>query len=426
VKPDPAALERHLSRESNRALAIAATWATVLAGAGLASVVVLTSLGINDLRFPALYILLCLLASLLVRSLANRERLVGTRAWVVLLSYVSLPTGFFLLSHFAAPAGSATYLLGPLSLLYFVLIALTGCRFDHRLSFAAGVVAAVGYFAGAWLAHPVMSQIQVPHPSMYDELVSLPIYALRGMFMIFTGLVVGALAIVARRFAVGVASEQLEREEMRRLFGEYVSDEVVERVRLDASRHGERTRVVVLFSDLRGFTTFSEGATPEEIVTRLNAYFDAMVTAIQSHGGMIDKFIGDAIMAVFDGLQPLENPAEAAVDAARDMRKALDALNARWESEGAEPFQHGIGIHLGDVVQGSIGSETRKDFTIIGDAVNTASRVEGLTKDRPGAILVTGVVHERLPAELRDRCEALGGVSIRGKAAEIAVYAVPD
>lgn len=145
---------------------------------------------------------------------------------------------------------------------------------------------------------------------------------------------------------------------------------------------GNRRPVTVLFSDVRGFTHRSEKQNAGELVQQLNEYLERMVEVIFAHGGTVDKFIGDAVMATWGALDGMEEnkQVESATQAALKMLEKLDALNKKWRSEGLEEFNIGIGIHRGDAIVGEIGSEARTDFTVIGDAVNLASRIEGLTK----------------------------------------------
>lgn len=131
-------------------------------------------------------------------------------------------------------------------------------------------------------------------------------------------------------------------------------------------------------------------------------------------------------MAVFGGVLDLPSPAAAALDAARQMRRSLRQLNAAWTSRGIEPFEHGIGLHFGEVLQGTIGSAARKEFTVIGDAVNTASRLEGLTKEQGFPILVSAAFVQALPRERRAECVRLGPVRLKGKQQEVEVFGVPD
>jgi adenylate cyclase len=185
-----------------------------------------------------------------------------------------------------------------------------------------------------------------------------------------------------------------ERAFIKETFGSYVSPEVVRKVldRRQSAVVGERRRVTVLFSDVRQFTSLSERLAPEEVVTILNGYLDRMTRVIVDNGGRVDKFIGDAIMADWGALEEVAQPEAAAVQAALGMLKALTDLNATVALAG-RPLAIGIGLNCGDVVAGSIGSAQKLEFTVIGDTVNVASRLEGLTKRYRAAIVASrGVV----------------------------------
>ena len=149
-----------------------------------------------------------------------------------------------------------------------------------------------------------------------------------------------------------------------------------------------------------------------------------MVEAITADKGVVDKFIGDAVMAVFGGVLDLENPCDSALSAALSMKKALATLNASWEGINDTKFRNGIGIHYGEVLQGTIGSSERKDFTVIGDTVNTASRIEGLTKNYTYSILVTAAFYAKLSEANKNRCVALESVKVKGKEESIMIYGV--
>lgn len=221
----------------------------------------------------------------------------------------------------------------------------------------------------------------------------------------------------------GRCCKKSERERIGRLFGEYVSPEVKERIIAQKGQLvGERREVTVLFSDLRGFSAFSEGRDPSDVMDRLNAYFERMVRAIESEGGVVDKFMGDAVMAVFGGLIELKNPSQAAVCAARAMRAALAALNAEWADRGVAPLENGIGLHHGWVIQGPLGAKTRKEFTVIGDAVNTASRLETSSKELGFSVVISREVFERLAPEERSAFIPVGELTVKGKTEILTVW----
>lgn len=415
-----------LREEANRALALGSGYALALAAVSVVSLPAVMLFGLAEgLWAPFGFTCVALGACALLHLLARRRLVWGATAWVVMLAFVSMPTGFYLSLELFLPSGAATFLNGPLSYLYLVLVAVTGCLFRFRLTVAAGLTASGGFLLCSVIGRDALAGFAHEDPLVLQDLVAPPIYAFRALMIAAGGFVVAGLAVIAKRLTLRVASEADARATINRLLGEYVSEEVREKLIHDPPpAEGEAKEVVVLFSDIRGFTTLSESLDASALVARLNEYFDAMVAPIRAQGGVVDKLIGDAIMATFGGVLDLEDPSGAAVRAALGMRAALAALNARWVAEGVAPIETGIGIHVGDVVIGSIGSHDRKDFTVIGDAVNTASRVEGLTKAHGAAILITSAVHERLPETERERCRALGEASVKGRAASVSLYAV--
>jgi adenylate cyclase len=186
-----------------------------------------------------------------------------------------------------------------------------------------------------------------------------------------------------------------------------------------------KLEVAVLFSDVRNYTRLSEGLEPEEVVELLNEWFAAATRAIRRHGGVVDKFIGDAVMALFGVPKPREDAAADAVRAALTMRDALSALNLRHKALGGRELRVGIGIHTGPAVVGQIGSHLRKSFTAIGDTVNTASRLESATKDYPGCDILIGQSTED-GQERHGVAESafLGYAELKGKEAPVPVYQV--
>jgi adenylate cyclase len=222
---------------------------------------------------------------------------------------------------------------------------------------------------------------------------------------------------------LGLGSDALDRRRFRDSFARYLSRDVMARVLDDApSLRGEHREVSILFSDLRGFTTLSEQMTPEAIAAHLNEYFDGMTTAIFAHRGMINDFVGDAVMAVFGA--PVDDAEHAwnAVQSALAMHEALEALNRRWEAAGLPRLRMGIGIHTGAVFAGNVGGRDRMKYTVIGDPVNVASRVEGLNKELATTILVT----EETLAAIGDRVRVrdCGPIAVKGRVEKVRVFEV--
>jgi len=206
-----------------------------------------------------------------------------------------------------------------------------------------------------------------------------------------------------------------EKRRLRESFGRYVSPPVLDEIlagHIKAGLGGARRDVCVLFSDIRGFTRRSEGQAPEAVIAFLNRYFTEMVAAIHAHGGTLDKFIGDGIMAFFGAPGQHANAAQDAFECAREMLARLDGLNDKLAAEGIEPIRIGIGLHRGEVLVGHIGSETRHEYSAIGDPVNVASRLESLTKEVGYPIVVSHQVADRLDA--RAGLVELGEHAIKG------------
>src|SRR6266480_4047712 len=223
------------------------------------------------------------------------------------------------------------------------------------------------------------------------------------------------------------ALERLEKLRTRRTLERYVSKNLVKEI-LDNpggyynSMLGSRKPVTVLFSDLVGFTNLSEKADPAALVAQLNRYLSSMVPMVFDNGGTLDKFIGDAIMAVWGNVSSLgaAEDAKAAVRAALGMRYEMPKLNATWRAEGMQPLAFGIGINHGEAIVGNIGSHERLDPTVIGDAVNLASRLEGLTRTYGVDILVGASTAELIRDEVHLR--SVARVQVKGKSKPVDVF----
>ena len=231
----------------------------------------------------------------------------------------------------------------------------------------------------------------------------------------------GQLATAFNQMTAGLA----ERDQVRDLLGKVVSPEIAaELLHSGLELGGEEREVTILFCDLRNFTTMSEKMAPADMLALLNRYLDRMSTIIERHGGVIDKYIGDAIMALFGAPVASPNAAARAIAAARDMAQALDLLNRELSSEGGPTLAFGIGINTARVVAGRMGSKSRLNYTVIGDGVNLASRLEGLTKEPEYAtlIIVSEATLRAMPNPPAAR--ALGEVKVKGKVATVKIFAL--
>jgi adenylate cyclase len=219
--------------------------------------------------------------------------------------------------------------------------------------------------------------------------------------------------------------EGAEKRVVKRLFGRYVSRDVYQLLLSNpalAELGGTRRDMSVLFSDIRGFTAVTEKGEPEALVSQLNEYFSRMVEIVFRHRGTVDKFVGDMVMALFGAPVGDDAHAEHAVAAARDMVDALRELNRRWALDGRPQLDIGIGINSGAMVAGNIGSSSVMSYTVIGDNVNLASRLESLNKDYRTRIIISDATRARLIGQHDIR--PLGDVVVKGKTRPVAIFAV--
>lgn len=230
----------------------------------------------------------------------------------------------------------------------------------------------------------------------------------------------GAIAIENAKMAEQMMKDQTVKTNLARYLSPQIVDQIVSRD-VQVNLGGDRKVVTVLFSDIRNFTTISETMPADRLVAILNEYFTEMAAIIFEHQGSLDKYIGDAIVAVFGSLIPLENPSVNAVKASVAMMKKLPELNRKWAEQYNFEMSIGIGVNTGEVFLGNIGSPERMEFTVIGDTVNVASRFSGLAK--PGQVLVTRTTIDKLDNEMVQYNE-LPQTPVKGKAGTMEVFEI--
>ena len=265
--------------------------------------------------------------------------------------------------------------------------------------------------------------------------------ALAGLYFAFVQLLFDAGVIVGFVYpeaslafgivgALGVALvvDAFERARVRDLFSRFVPepvvDEVLAHVDEDLRLGGERRVVTVLFSDIRGFTSYSETRPPEQVIEVLNHYLTTMTDAILGHGGTLVAFIGDGILGVFGAPIPMDDHADRAFAAAREVAgPALDEFNEWMRAEGhGDGFRIGVGLNSGPVMAGNVGSERRLEYTVIGDTANTASRIEGMTKGGPSMVLLSDSVRLAFTREHPPLVQ-MDTAPVRGRKAGVVLWA---
>ena len=268
---------------------------------------------------------------------------------------------------------------------------------------------AFGAVAGALVAYLAVTHLVFRYGRAWMGVVTVPL-----------ALGLGYTGAAVRNFV----SEQREKRRLSRFFSPSVVREIVRGQDGGEALESSRRRLTVLFSDIRGFTSMSERIPPEDVVTFLREYLTEMTDAVFKHGGTVDKYIGDAIMALYN--VPFEAPDHAAqaVRTALEFQRRLEGLARRYEPRLGAPLRCGVGIHTGDAVVGTLGSTQRLEYTAIGDTVNLGSRLEGVTKDFDVPI----VLSEATWTEVKDvfATRYLGEVTVKGKEVPVRIYTVID
>jgi adenylate cyclase len=321
------------------------------------------------------------------------------RRYVGALIETSVPTLLLLLQIESMGPERALGFVMPL--VYFIFIILSTLRLDFRLSAFTGFVAAAELFAVAMYYRPLVNPDGDPEVYYHFS---------RSLVLFCCGLLAGAVGQQLRRSFAASIRAATARDRVTNLFGQHVSPQVVERLLIEgAGRQSDIRQVAVMFVDFRSFTAGARERSPQDVVDRLDGAFAVLVDILDRHGGIVNKFLGDGFLALFGAPFEAEDPAHRAVAAAREMLDAMGRIN-----EGSSwPLRVGIGIHYGEVVAGNIGSPRRKEYTVIGDTVNFAARLEALNKEFGSQLLISSAVRDVLGQDCPDAI-SLGEVPIRG------------
>lgn len=350
------------------------------------------------------------LVLLLRTRMAQGRDLPVWRRYLGVLIETSLPTVGVYLQMESMGANQALAFAAPLG--YFIFIILSTLRLDVWLSTFTGFVAAAELLGIAMLYHPPGF---TDHPSP-----DFAFHLIRSIIVFTCGVLAGGVGMQLRRQFESSLAAADARDRVTDLFGQHVSPQVVDKLlSVGASGEGEIRKVVVMFADFRNFTGGARERPPDQVVARLDEAFAILVDILDQHGGIVNKFLGDGFLALFGA--PIEDAAAAsqAVAAAREMIAAMHSHN-----DGHDwPLRIGIGIHTGDVVVGNVGSPRRKEYTVIGDTVNFASRLEALNKEFGTQLLISSAVRDEIGAAAADAA-LIGHVPMRGYAEPLAVWRV--
>ncbi|MCX6543996.1 MAG: cache domain-containing protein [Acidobacteria bacterium] len=286
-----------------------------------------------------------------------------------------------------------------------------------RRELVVGVVLVL--LAGLLVAQQVSRSIQQPMHELSDFAHRIGSGDMTGRVALGGHDVAGRLAASLNEMAAGLQ----ERDHVKEVFGRYVATQVSAQI-LDGQVNlgGDSRRVTILFSDIRSFTAMAEQMTPSQVVSFLNDYFSEMVDAVFEQNGMLDKFLGDGLMAVFGAFGDTPDHPRRAVLAALRMKALLAKINGERAMAGKPPIAIGIGIHSDDVIVGNIGSRKRLEFTVVGDGVNVSSRLQTLNKEFGTTILVSETTFEALKDEFE--CRQMPDTPLRGKHKELRFYEV--
>lgn len=351
----------------------------------------------------------CIALAVIAWELDHRHDIPVLRRYLNALAETSLPT--IALGVQMTHMGDERALGFVVPMFYFVFIILSTLRLDFWLSTFTGAVAGVEMLAMA-LYFPSY------HGGSYDASQEISYHIVRSMALLGGGALAGAVGAQLRRQFMASIAAATARDRVTNLFGQHVSPQVVERLlSANADEAARAHSVAIMFVDIRSFTAAARQRTAEQVVRRLDRAFEVLVEIVDRNGGIVNKFLGDGFLALFGA--PLEDPdaGKRAVAAAQEILVAMEAQNA-----GSDwPLRLGIGIHIGKVVAGNVGSSRRKEYTVIGDTVNFAARLEALNKEFGSQLLVSNDVYQAAP----DGCStatALGEVEVRGYEQPMSVW----
>ncbi len=307
----------------------------------------------------------------------------------------------------------------PVLMAYLLIIMISALRLDPVLSFVSGLFGAFQYLLLSGFLGLLTFKLSYTTP------LEVPyIHFSRAFFIIIAGVVVSFIAYQINGRLIKLIKSREEKNKIASIFGQHVSPAVMEKLLAQKTEMvSEMRHVCVMFLDIRNFTSFSQKKEPEYVVEYLNQLFDFMIDIVNDNHGVINKFLGDGFMAVFGapvtGGEDVRNAVRASI-------QILSRLEIEVASERIIPTRIGIGLHSGDAITGNVGSKIRREYTVIGDVVNLASRIEQLNKQFKSSILVSDSVIKSAGIDMPELKEAksLGPVAVKGRDQEVEIFQV--
>jgi adenylate cyclase len=342
------------------------------------------------------------------KTIPNKARFANAFVEITSVSFVIL----LLSKSFPNPMA---VLHSPFTFAYFIFVILSTIRLSFGLSLFTGVVAALNYVALGFILTE-----QVPDKSLLIPYLDAPfVFILKGALILLSGFAAAYVAYLIRNSIIN-SIQNLERQnQVINLFGQQVSKEIVEEMLNKSGRmQSKLMKVCVLFIDIRDFSTFAEKHHPEDVVAYQNAFFKIIIDIINKHHGIINQFLGDGCMITFGAPLTLDNPCENAVRAGLEI---IETVESEVKKGILPDTRVGIGIHVGDAVTGNIGTELRQQYSITGNVVILACRIEQLNKSFNSQLLITHEVKECING-LADNAEEIGAVAVKGREEEVYLY----
>jgi len=348
------------------------------------------------------------------QCLEKEKSVPKTLRYIVAFVEISVPT-LAILTISQVLSIHALYL--PPVFMYFIIIALSALSLNFWVCIFTGSIGALEYILIAW--YIINSREADENLNNFTPIGMFVLHIVKGSMILTTGIITGIITNKLKNGFLKSFQSISEKNHIMSMFGQHVSPAVMEKLlHQKNSTEGEVQNVCMMFLDIRNFTTFSENRTPQEVVAYLNSLFDFMIDIVNRNHGIINKFLGDGFMAAFGAPFSDGFDSRNAVNASKEI---LQKLKEEIEVGNILPTRIGIGLHTGEAVTGNIGSIQRKEYTIIGDVVNLASRIESLNKQFNSQFLISDTVKDAL-GDAGIETVSLGKVSVKGRAEPVEIF----